>query len=596
MADINYFAEKKKIYRLLAVAMAEDEKANDDEIMAIVAVLLYKYYFDEIKDIAEYVEALGGKVDDSLFKMTNIISFEYPVGDKHKILNEELKNLLFHLLKNYVKDPTNAIESLPTNVDKDKLTYLLWCILLNEESSQEELLVGCNLDMSYYPNLVNYAEEILKPLCKIYLRICLSCELAVRKCLEELRDEESSTAKSIFMNVDSLDSETIKKELKEMVYVIKSDESVMDREREAFRVICKIFKIKRSAELWRELNEWDRADLLSNKDYSIKRKSLNVNDYGNIIQAISLFEIKGVLIEGAYHVLLRNEMRKEEMMYKQDRKMSGWAIALFAMSALMLYFYVADLLHQPVERNMIFNTGVLCASTKSFLGNLRSHEAFTYLAWGSMIALLGTCILRYLYLSIRCKKNRNAYSLRLKRFKNVICKIIITGLVLGTLYFIFFVVFKSPYGIFLETFFIPITLMIMMLSIEWLIFMRQEYSSLAKDSKDISINNNGENGTVLIVLVFAAILTDMCLGIVELVGEDISLMSEELIGKLASALILGCICFFAGKFLDMHRMQQQTDMIKMKKCIKELENRIKKGSKSIKNTALYTSECMDLYY
>lgn len=54
------------------------------------------------------------------------------------------------------------------------------------------------------------------------------------------------------------------------------------------------------------------------------------------------------------------------------------------------------------------------------------------------------------------------------------------------------------------------------------------------------------------------------------------IVSQDYVAKIASALILGCICFFAGKFLYMYRMQQQTDMVKMKECIDELEVRINK--------------------
>ena len=134
------------------------------------------------------------------------------------------------------------------------------------------------------------------------------------------------------------------------------------------------------------------------------------------------------------------------------------------------------------------------------------------------------------------------------------------------------------------TFFIPLTLVTMMLSIEWLIFMRQEYSGHSQDNEEQKEGKKG-NASILIVLVCAAIMIDVCLGVVELIVhsklEETPVDTMDYVAKIASALILGCICFFAGKFLDMYRIQQQTDVHKMNGCIKELGNRVNDESSKL---------------
>jgi preprotein translocase subunit YajC len=51
------------------------------------------------------------------------------------------------------------------------------------------------------------------------------------------------------------------------------------------------------------------------------------------------------------------------------------------------------------------------------------------------------------------------------------------------------------------------------------------------------------------------------------------MVGKMLTAKLTSAIVLGAICFFSGKFLEMYRAQQKQDRDTIEKCV----NEIKKG-------------------
>ena len=81
---------------------------------------------------------------------------------------------------------------------------------------------------------------------------------------------------------------------------------------------------------------------------------------------------------------------------------------------------------------------------------------------------------------------------------------------------------------------------------------------------------------MLIVLVAAAIIADICIGLIELNGN---LTLSTITTKVASALFLGCICFFVGKFINMRRAQKSIDKGEMKDVVKTIEEMINKVKK-----------------
>ena len=124
----------------------------------------------------------------------------------------------------------------------------------------------------------------------------------------------------------------------------------------------------------------------------------------------------------------------------------------------------------------------------------------------------------------------------------------------------------------LDSLFAPFCLLVMMISIEWLIFMREKYQGNAKSPNHINQeHHSNSDSSILIILVIAAVLSDICLGIIEL-GNVFTI--KDVIDKVASALFLGCICFFLGKFIENHRVQQEKDVYDMNCVVNELGKRI----------------------
>ena len=527
----NYFAEKKHVYRLLAIAMAENgevagKNVNEKEVMAIATTLVYRYYSD-------FDEGNSSSTKEIL-----------------EAVREHLKG--------------HGIENV--NIAKSEVKAYI-CKL------------GHELKSFYESRIEREAEEIIQLFCEV----CEMCRLLVIQSCNDLEEDSDGTVrKSIFMNVDSLTPKQKRKELKEMVYIIRSDDSVMDREREAFRVVCKIFKMKNSTLLWKKLVEEKMEDLLTDSTLRLNfflKRQIDVNDFNNVKHSICFYDIKGPIIQGAYHILQRSETRKEDKIYQSDKKWSRMAVIIFGISSLFLYFFVADMVNQVPGHPQILKMPEINEGLKSIL-----NVCADYIFWVTAILIVLKYGLDWIFRNIR-----SVHWLKRVIGSDFYAAITLLGII-GTALVGVRYGFAQPWDAIVKTFFIPCVLVVMMLSIEWLIFMRQEYSGLAHD-KRAKEETKKSNASVLVVLVCAAILTDICLGVVELIAHSklpepesnlhqvkYTVETIDYVAKVSSALILGCICFFAGKFLDMYRMQQQTDVYKMTACIEELEKKINKDN------------------
>lgn len=120
---------------------------------------------------------------------------------------------------------------------------------------------------------------------------------------------------------------------------------------------------------------------------------------------------------------------------------------------------------------------------------------------------------------------------------------------------------------------------VMMISIEIMVLTRELSSKrinfISDETKKIS--HQSSKG-LLIVFVLAAIIADMCIGYIELPylnSENTDFYQYMLNDKLASALLLGCISFFTGKFIEQHSIQQEIDIETMKVAIEDLDKTYK---------------------
>ncbi|MBQ2423460.1 MAG: hypothetical protein II262_01545 [Alistipes sp.] len=302
---------------------------------------------------------------------------------------------------------------------------------------------------------------------------------------------DQSMCSSMFMNTEALTANELKRELKYTMQIINADDSVTDREREAFRIICKLFKIRHSRKLWNTLYNLS-PDQIESTDFEILQKQrVDINDFKTISKAIKFYHIQGPIIGGIYHVLQRELTFEREHIFRNDKRWYKRALIGFCFTAALLYLFVS------------FHTSL--------------HEC--------QIAAVHTIVEILLML------------------------------------------------------FIPA----MMIAIEWLIFMLDEYA-LKRSHKRHRVEGCNQTqkeaeqhgNAVLTILVVATIIADVCVGIIELNGE---LTAANITAKCVSALFLGCVCFFIGKFIHMHRVHKSIDVDDMGEVVHTIEEHIRMTKK-----------------
>lgn len=601
----NLFGNKKKIMRLCAIAMAEDGEIDEMEANAIASVVLQKWMNDDLKDLDDYAHGFDGSNVQILNETSAIYSenqkekyrIEINPDDlvyrngvyrlipdfvlQSKVDDEEAMELVGETLKDMLGKTYNSdhddkrieerMKAITPLIDIERLKTVLTETKCNlpENSDIKELL-----EVLVNENIHVYIDELFVAFFK--------CRYIVDLCRQELDDV--SMCKSICMNVDALSTDEIKRELRDMMLVIRADMSIMDREREAFRVFCKLFRIKNTTALWQELTQWNEAELVGaysdyqKKDFQIYRKdAIDVNDFKTIKKSIVFYDIKGPLLSGVYHVLQREELKKRENIFRGDKKMSRYAFILFALSAVVVYLNITDTMHgghgehgkelltshtfwEPFAR-MVTD---ICRGQIDWLVDIpflliAGVLVFPLIYWG------------YKMICIRIKPMRKMMNYREKAFYEKDkgkFKIVwpVFAFVVALLIYIIGIADVSVQSL-LDSLFAPFCLLIMMVSIEWLIFMREKYQGNTVSQE----HHVDGDSSILIILVVAAVLSDVCLGIIELGNE---FTGKDVVDKVASALFLGCICFFLGKFIENHRAQQEKDVHDMNSVVKELGERI----------------------
>lgn len=588
------YLERNKVNRLLMVAMAEDGIINERELQAMIFVLLRRFLTNDIKydEFPNYCEeCYGVSINEDKYKYINLNTFTY-ADDKNAlswntnqeviINNPTLKFLLIQPITTLLK------ERYKGDIDLDKLLstydgYLLIYRSLEYYLQQVKELSKGNVDdnekeeIQLLNNLFgDINDDEIKNIIQNFHYACILARLVLLTCYNELNDKKSSAARSLFVDVNLLNDKEKKQELIDMYGVICSDDSIMDREREAFRVACKMFKLRHSSLLLQQIveiyNEYGQRALLGESVFSshkykltlVTKTDFNVSDYNYINDALVAYEIKGPLKEGVYQIFKRDRINKDERTYKFDRKMSSIAILCFSISALILYVFVSDLLHKIPDREYIFATKFIWLDSITdlkewFVGNFKLYI---------FIAIcIFSILLRFAFKDFKIRFLKRKF-LKQTMYPNY--KLFFMTILCGIIILFGCNLFATKLVIWIKTLFIPIVLLIMMLSIEWLIFMKSESSEKNKLCTEEKNNKNKS----LYLLTFVAILLDMGLGSVEYLMEHANVEASEFIAKIASAIVLGAICFFSGKFLDMYRLQQKQDKDKMNQCI----NQIKEGN------------------
>lgn len=115
----------------------------------------------------------------------------------------------------------------------------------------------------------------------------------------------------------------------------------------------------------------------------------------------------------------------------------------------------------------------------------------------------------------------------------------------------------------------------LLLSIEWIIFMKERmFENLKADKEETESKNMTK---MLVVLVMVAVIIDMSFGMLELGGEGITNIPEVVI-KFCSAIFLGGLCFYVGKCLELYNDHIEQDNRYMNHKIEELKGVARKMS------------------
>lgn len=305
-------------------------------------------------------------------------------------------------------------------------------------------------------------------------------EKIVRDIKSSLR--ETSTRQSIFMNIDALTNEDVATEVRNLMRIIVVDNSITDREREAFFIYCRMMRVRNMAQLWRELSKMTLEQLRNSETptprvkFRRRRSLMSLAEFELIFDTFTFYKIHSPILDGACHILQREKTRSQARIIRQNKHISHMAFVFFAICGLLIYAFTAI----PCVHNFV--------------------AGYKYV-YGSIVSI---CVL------------------------------------------------------------------VMMLTVEWLIFMRTN-SKGAKVITEPEVDDSEQSNmllapssyhhTSLALFVGIAILLDICLGVIELPRADVNVYGVAI--KVVSAIFLGCICFFIGKFFENWREQQVNDIEKM---------------------------------
>ena len=419
--------------------------------------------------------------------------------------------------------------------------------------------------------------------------------------------ENEALSKSLFTSLGrSTESErNLRKELVYYVRIARADQKLLDVEREGFRLICKLHKLENPTLLWNELHresenlEKEKKHLshLKLRGGMIERKpNLTLEDFQAIQQIISFYQIEGALKKSASYVLEKERTKENVKLNTRNKLITKYSFVLFCSLAFILFLripacelttdYMAPDLAFP--QNGTFN-GILTDSVHSILIDKISYslrnQQFAYeldtilqeefacyagnmvtlrdvitnkidddvlivlshtdiagirlcgVILGVVILAIGAIIIYYIFCVKR--KRENANPKYIKKNLRFLMRGICTIAILGTL------------------FCYDIGILFMMISVEWLIFMRE--------SKEEGDEKNKPN--MLVVMVAVAIITDISYGLVNatiLHHNDIELLT------IAAPIFLGCVCFLFGKWLEDNRENDKLESEQMNDIVTSL--------------------------
>lgn len=407
-------------------------------------------------------------------------------------------------------------------------------------------------------------------------------------------------------------------DLRNCYEIITADNDVTEAEKNAFDIICRFYGVKK--ELFDNKNKKDYEIIFNYIDKEkLKKANNNSEDAGNspksnipnrlkkyltkrddnddiIIEGDTFHKIeevfqynivRGPLLGGIKFALEKRYNKVTRNIKKSEEKGIVFAFVIFAFSAFMLLLNMYIHVEKQSETLLPLSENV---AINDQCGSLEQKQEFNN---ASVLELLFdeivndttlSSIEKIIYLYVVAKENpkefneylnekffsRDGYLIKCINFDTTPSKFIYLMIV----FVAGFLVYKCRAEIRRNIFWIMVVcgglllafsgkyannflLLYTMLSIEWLILMKG--NSLEGD----------KHQTLLAVLVVMAVVSDISYGMIELYQKY---TLPNVLDKMFSALFLGCICFFTGKFLELQYKQRQ----KNKNDMGEVLDKIKK--------------------
>lgn len=534
----DFFNEEKKIMRLTAIGMVADGKINDNEKRCITEIILKDYLDGKIHDLDNFIP-------NSL--------------DKSKIQIERHGDITSIIYPNW-------------NIDISCEDNQIWNKLKNDKLLNEDEIIQCYAKSRYYVECI--AQRLEKP----------------------------NVQQGLYVNIDALSFEDVLLELRESILVFKADKLIAESERAAFISTALVMNIKNPDKLWIEWIGKSKEQLLDDNIISNTRKiieydkEVDSNDVETIEQSIITYNIKGPLKYGLRNAI-DNKLHKHTKLIEQRNKMySRVALIIFALTAFLIYkectisvetkiiqkehkeFTELSYENSQMAKNLINEGHYNITKENANIEELSQEDKLLYYQKG--VSLLKTdgeknfkinfmwiplgiiIIITFRTVLLKLIEKTRFLSLKmwyLKYINNVrINHVVILMIVIILSAFFIYRMNSSSY---VSMIYNSILVLMMMLSIEIMIFMRERYSK--------KIQEHHSSG-IIIVLVAFAIIADFCIGFIEIPYDCITW--ELLFNKIASALLLGCISFFTGKFLEINSMQKQIEIDYMYKMINNINN------------------------
>ena len=398
--------------------------------------------------------------------------------------------------------------------------------------------------------------------------------------------DSKNMRQGLFVDVASISGRQALEELRDIVYVIKADNVVTEAERMAFVSVAKVFKFSGVDKIWDTFYKMSKEDLLkAHVKYSMydsRGKVIKVSDVEIIERTIVNYNIKGPLSYGLYSAIYRERYEAEKQKRKGNKWISMLALFTFIVSSVMVYYECAKCLEFKFiaeEHSLEFPNTVIDSLVCDGIDYLITNGTDYVLDASNELINTDTAFLqagmdhnatngddKFLGLLI-WSLVIIAFSILFKHFKKFLRYNHNVSLQMPSLPVILFLTLLVMYFrvsvVNLSLFYMPFFVLCMMLSIEVMIFLREKYTE--ESASRIKESSSG----LLIVFVSAAIIADICIGIIELPMNPSGWM---IFNKIAYSLFLGCLSFFAGKFMEMTALQNAVDMEKMDSCLDNIKD------------------------